>query len=143
MGKIQAAFGAVRVAQLGDEGIRCGFEEGEAAGDYEQSEEKKAVATGEGSWPKEESTHSEKNEAGDETGFVSSAAHQKSGGHGQQKIAHVKRGLHQAGLESRDREGLHEMTDQDVVEIVGNAPEEKQDGDEDERDQMSCREEVR
>jgi hypothetical protein len=34
------------------------------------------------------------------------------------------------------------MTDEDVVEIVGNAPEEEQDGDEDERDEMSCREEA-
>jgi len=56
-------------------------------------------------------------------------AHQKRGRHSQQKISQVKSGLHQSSLEARDGEGLHEVADQDVIEIVRNAPEEKQHSD--------------
>jgi hypothetical protein len=40
----------------------------------------------------------------------------------------VERRLDQSGLEPRHREGLHELADEHVVQVVGNAPEEKQGG---------------
>src|ERR1700730_8007472 len=65
LGEIQASFGAVRFTQLGDEGIGRRLEERKTTGDYEESEEKEAIAAGEGGWPEQESARSEKNEPGD------------------------------------------------------------------------------
>src|SRR5260221_9010882 len=113
------------------------------AGDYDQREEKDAVAAVKRRGPEQECASSEKNKARDETRLVSRAAHEERGGHGQQEISQVKSGLHQAGLKARDGKRLHEMADQDVVEIVRNAPEKKQDGDKNERNEMSGRKQSR
>src|SRR5260370_1941357 len=121
----------------------CGLQERKAAGDHKQSEEKETVTAGERGGPEEESAGSKKSQAGHESRLVSRAAHYKCSGHGQQKISQVKSGLHQTGLEPRYRERLHEMTDQDVIKIVGNAPKKEQDGDQNEWDKVSCGEQSR
>src|SRR5712671_3735319 len=81
--EIQTAFRAVRIAQLGDEGIRCGLQERQAAGDYEERQKKKSVAAGQRRWPEQKRASSEKYKPDDETRFVSNAAHEKCCGHGQ------------------------------------------------------------
>src|SRR5271167_1020243 len=60
------------------------------------------------------------------------AFHNQSRGSGQKEIAHIKGGLHQASLKAGNCERLHEVANQDVIEIVRNAPQEEKCGDEDE-----------
>jgi hypothetical protein len=50
--------------------------------------------------------------------------------------------LDQASLEAGDGERFHEMADEDVVEIVGDAPKEEQDGNQNEGDQVACGEQA-
>ena len=120
-----------------DERIGGGFEEGEAAGDDEEGEEEETVTAGDGGGPEEEGTRGVEQKSDDETGFVAGALHHECGGDGEEEVAHIESGLHEAGLKAGDGERLHEMADEDVVEIVGNAPEEEEGGDEDEGEEMS------
>src|SRR5260221_5436633 len=113
------------------------------AGDYDQREEKDAVAAVKRRGPEQECASSEKNKARDETRLVSRAAHEERRGHGQQEISQVKSGLHQAGLKARDGKRLHEMADQDIIQNVRNAPEKKQHRNENERNEMSGRKQSR
>src|SRR5579885_3291901 len=61
--KIQAALGAVLIAELRDEGIGSGFEKGKAAGDHEESEKKKCVAALQSGGPEEKSAGAVENQA--------------------------------------------------------------------------------
>src|SRR5712672_669503 len=81
--EIQTAFRAVRIAQLGDEGIRCSLQERQAAGDYEQRQKKKSIAASQRRGPEQKRASSEKYKPDDETRFVSNAAHEKCCRHGQ------------------------------------------------------------
>src|SRR5260370_39549068 len=114
---MQAALRAVRITQLSDKGIRCGLQERQTAGDYEKRQKKKSVAAGQRCGPEQKRPRSEKYKPDDKTRFVSGAAHEKCRRHGQQKISHVKSGLHQTRLEARYRERLHEMAAQKGAEI--------------------------
>src|SRR5712664_2928758 len=102
--EIQAPFRTILITQLSDERIGCRFQERPTAGNHEQSEEKKAVAAGNRGRPEQKSARTEKKQSDHETWFVSHAPHEESGGHGQQKISHVKRRLDQASLEARNCE---------------------------------------
>src|SRR5882757_4459243 len=75
--EIQTAFRAVRIAQLGDEGIRCSLQERQAAGDYEQRQKKKSITASQRRGPEQKRASSEKYKPDDETRFVSNTAHEK------------------------------------------------------------------
>src|SRR5260221_12144458 len=107
------------------------------AGDYDQREEKDAVAAVKRRGPEQECASSEKNKARDETRLVSRAAHEERRGHGQQEIAQVKSGLHQAGLKAREGKRLDEIAGQDIIQIVRNSPGKQQKRNENERSESS------
>src|ERR1700683_216105 len=130
--EVEAALRGARVAHLRDEGVGGGFKEREAAGDDEQRNEEIRVAVGERGRPEEEGAGSEEAEADEDSGLVAEAAHDERGRQREQKIAHVKGELDETGLEAADGEGLHELADEDVVEVVGNGPKEEEPGDDDE-----------
>jgi hypothetical protein len=47
--------------------------------------------------------------------------------------------LHKAGLQARNGKGLHELANQNVVEVVGHPPKKEQRGDQDEWDNSAPR----
>ena len=53
-------------------------------------------------------------------------SHEQPGRNRQHEITQIKSGLHDAGLKSVDLERFHKLLDEDVIEVVGNGPKEKQ-----------------
>ena len=126
--KIEAAFGGAGIAHFRDEGVGGGFKKREAAGDDEEGDEEIRVAIGERGGPEEQRAGAKEAEAGEDAGFVSRFASDKAGGDGEQEIAEIEGRLHESGLEAADGEGLHELADENVVEVVGNRPQEEECG---------------
>src|SRR5579859_1202994 len=139
LGKIQAAFGTLRITELRNERIRGGFEERKPAGHHEQRTQEKFVTSGERRRPEEERSGREQQQPSDKSRFVARALHQKRRRNGQYEVAHIKGALHKSGLKPRNLKGLHELADEHVVEIVGNAPEKKQEGNQEERRELAGR----
>jgi hypothetical protein len=64
----------------------------------------------------------EQQQADDHRGLVAVAAHHGAGRQGQEEIAQIEGHLHQARLQVGEEEGLLQVRDQHVVEVVGDAP---------------------
>src|SRR5277367_4151766 len=134
--KIQAAFRAVRIAELRNKRIRGSLQKGKAAGNDEQCEQKKRVTAGQRSGPEKERSRGKEQQADYESRFVTGALHHQRRGNRQEKISHVERRLHESGLKTRNRKRLHELANQNVIQIIGDAPEKKQRGDQNERNDL-------
>ncbi len=135
LGQVEAKGGMLFVAQDGHQGIGRGFQEGQARGDDEQGAQQPGILPDFRAGPEGEGAEGEDDEAGDHGRLVAEAPHQQAGGYRHDEVAGVKRLLHQAGFEVGEDEGLLELWDQDVVEIVGHAPEKEQGGDQYDRPQ--------
>ncbi len=79
-------------------------------------------AAHEGGRPEQKCSRTEEKQSRDEAHLVAKLSHQQRGRRGNQKISQIKRGLHQARLESRNRKRRHELAYQDVVQVVRNSP---------------------
>ena len=126
MREIQALLRRSGITQDRDEGVRAGFQKGQAASDDEERKQEESVALHDRSGPKEQGARAEEEQADHQTSLVAVLAHDQRGGQGQQKIAQVESGLNQAGLEAVHLKRFHELLNEHVVQIAGDAPEEKQ-----------------
>ena len=124
--EVQPPLRAFRISQLSNEGIGRRFKKRKPTRNYEQSEQEKSVPAHNRCWPEQKSPQAKQQQAYDKSSFVSQPAHKNSRRDREHKVAHVESGLNQSGLEARDRERLHKLPDQHVVEIVGNSPQEEE-----------------
>ncbi len=62
--------------------------------------------------------------------LVAETPHAEARGNGEQEVAAVKGALNEAGPEVRELKGILELLDENVVEVIGDAPKEKEAGDE-------------
>jgi hypothetical protein len=132
--EIQPAFRPRRIAERGDQGVGRCLEKRQPAGDDEERAEEEAVGPRLCRRVEEERAHAIEDEPGDHRGLVAKrlgeARRRKSKG----EIADIEGGLHQSRLKIAEHERLLELRDQHIVEAVGEPPEEKQAGDEQQRE---------
>ena len=124
--EVQPSLGGPRVAQHGDERVRPGLQESQPAGDHEQSEQEEAVMPHHGRGPEQKCAGAVEQQAGHQPRLVAVLPHDQRRRHGQQEVPHVEGRLEQSRLEAAHLERLHELLDQDVVQVVGDTPEEEQ-----------------
>src|SRR6185437_3520941 len=141
LSEVEPPLGALGRAEHGDEGVGGSLEKREAARDHEERKEEEAIRAQVGGRVEEKGAQREERQPDDDARLVPVAAHEEPRGDREQEVAEIKRGLHQTGLEVRELERLLELADQDIVEIVGDPPEEKETDDEHERQDAlaSCR----
>jgi hypothetical protein len=99
------------------------------------AKEEETVASEDSGRPEKKASAGKEKQPHDDAEFVPHFAHQQRSGNGQQKITHVEGRLHQPGLKTGDGERLHELADENVVQIAGNSPKKKQRGHQEERAQ--------
>ncbi len=124
--EVQSPLGSPRVAQHGDERIRAGLQKAQPAGDHEQSEEEQAVVPDHGRGPEQQCARAVQQQTRHQPRLVAEPAHDQGGRHRQKEVPHVERRLDQPGLKTAHLERFHELLDQDIVQVVGNAPKKEQ-----------------
>src|SRR5208337_4183311 len=135
--EIQTALRTVGIAELGNKRVGSRLQEGEPAGDDKEREQKESVTSGLRRRPKQECACGKKQQAHDETRFVACSLHHEARGNRQKEITQVEGGLHQTSLKAGNLEGLHEVPDEDVVQVIGDSPEEEKCGDENKGNDLS------
>ncbi len=124
--KVQAPRRAIGRTEDGHQRVGRGFQECQAAGDHEQRQQEQPVGVHLRSRIEQEGAAGVQQQAQHHRGLVAVAAHEHRRRHGKHEIAHVERALHQPGLQIGQLERLLELLDQDVVEVVGHAPQKEQ-----------------
>ena len=137
LGEIEAAFAGGGGAELGDEGVGGSFKEGQATGDHELSDEEKTVKAHLRGGVEEQAAGSEENEAGDDAELVAEFVHELASGDGEQEVTKIEPDLDASRAGAVDLKRLHELADEDVIEVVGDGPEEEEGGDYQERDKAA------
>ena len=95
--------------------------------------QEKAIFAGVCRGKEEKAPGRKQKQAGEESRFIAAAFHEETRRQREQKIAQVERRLHQSSLEPANLERLHELPDEHVVQVIGNAPEKEQPGNEHKR----------
>ena len=135
--EVEAALTGAGWAELGDEGVGAGLKKGEAAGNDELRDKEEGVEAGLRGGIEHPAAGAEEDEAGDNAGFVTEAAHELRGGDGEREVAEVEPDLDAGGAGAVEVERLHELADENVVEVVGNGPKKEEHGDDEERQEAS------
>ena len=126
---------------MSDERIGRSFQERKATGDYKERNQEKCVTPNDCRGPEQECSGSKERKTDDESGFVSESPHDQAGRNCEYEISGIKGGLNQSRLEPVNFERLHELADQNVVEIVWDAPEEEQGSNQEKWQEVAAREE--
>ena len=111
---------------MSDERVGAGFKKTEAAGDDEQREEEERIASGHCSRIEQKCSSGVEDKASKKSSLISETAHDQSGGDSKQKVTKIKGGLHQARFKPADLEGLHELANENIIQVVGDGPEKEQ-----------------
>ena len=126
--EIQTPGRAAGVAHHGDIRIGRRFQKGETRRDHEQRAQEKRETPRLGRREKQQGAQRVQRETDNNAVLESEAAHDHAGWQGQQEIAKIEGGLHQAGLHASQIQRLLKLLDQDVIKIVRDRPEKKQRG---------------
>lgn len=126
--EIQTPGRASGVAHHGDIRIGGRFQKGEAGRDHEQRAQEKRETPRLGRREKQQGAQRIQRETGNNAVLESEPAHDHAGRQGQQEIAKIEGGLHQAGLHTAQIKRLLKLLDQDVIKVVRDRPEKKQRG---------------
>src|SRR5271157_2729859 len=135
--EIETPFRTLGISQLCNERIGGSFQKRKTAGNHEKRHEEKKVLSAQRCRPEQETSQSVQEQPSHKTRFVPESAHQQSRGDGQQKVPQVESRLHQPRLEPVNRKRLHELPDQDIVQIIGNSPQKEQRRHQNERKDVS------
>ena len=130
--KVQPLGRTFARAKHGDQRIGRGFQEGQATCDDVQCQQEKDIGVlFSGGVEQERAARVEKQPEHNGT-LVPEAAHEHGCRDCKSEITEIERALHQAGLEVGKLEDLLELLDEDVIEVVGDTPQEEQADNEDE-----------
>ena len=118
-------------------GARRRLKKRQPAGDHEQRRQKEPVFANDRRRPKQQASRAVETKPHENPGLVPCAPHQLRSRHRQQKISQVESKLHQARLKPIDLERLHKLANQNVIEVVGHAPQKEERCHQNERQQPS------
>ena len=134
--EVQAPFRSGRIAQLRDERVRARFQKAQPRRDHEQRHQEEAVLAHNRSRPEQQGSRAVEQQPDHQAELVTAPAHDQSRRHRHREVPQVKSRLKQPRLGAGDLKRLHELADQNVVQVVGNRPQEEQRRDQHEREQV-------
>ncbi len=112
--------------KLRNKGIGACLEKPETAGDNKERHKKQWIASSGCGREKKKCAAGVKNQAEDKTGLIAKAAHHKSRGNREDKVSEIESRLDETRLKARNLERLHELADENIVQVIGYRPKEEQ-----------------
>ena len=135
---VQPPRRARRIAKLAHQRIGRCLQKGQPRRDHEQAEQEQLIDPGRRRRIEEQRAGAIEQQPQHDRRLVAITPHHHRGGHREQEIAEIEDLLDKAGLEIAEREGLAKLRDQDVVQVVGHAPQEEQADRDDERGEIAA-----
>ena len=129
LGEVEPPHGAFGIAKLSDQRIGSRLKKGEPAGDDKESQQEQVITSDIGGGPEKESSRAVEQQPSHQAELIATALHHHRRGNGEGKVTDIECRLHQAGLQTLQLEGLHELADEHVVQVVGDSPQQEQSGD--------------
>ena len=128
--QVQTARGTLCGPDDGHQRVGGGLEERKPTRDDEQRAQEEPIGAQRRGRVEEEGAGGIQEEADEESRLVAEAPHTEARRNREQEIAGVEGALHEAGAEVRQLEDFLELLDEDVVEVVGDAPQKEEADDE-------------
>ncbi len=123
LGEIEPALGILGIAQHRDERVGSRLKESCATGDHEQGKKKKGILLAQSRRPKEKGSGAIEKQTDHQSGLVPISSHHQGGGHRHKEISQEEGKLDQRRLVACKFKRLHELLNQNVIQVAGDTPE--------------------